>query len=285
MRFDKDKFFGYPVLRPLLEGERSEDMDFIDSVFEATFMIKPSLENRTKLEIGYLMEHSISGFEKLLKNKALAYMLDVRCKKTFYSQKFEVDADGKIDLDLTKLRDVVEVCPFIIAKKKTKISSDKIHPDFGYSKYTVERDAVVAWHPAVAFSVEREQYASVKSIITYKKSAKYEFGDYVVDMDEDYVSVIGQPQFIDNCKTAELANDTQLQILGVFFIPVLSQMLWHMAENPAEVDEKRWSSVLKAKCLQLDIDWENNDNIPENAQKILGYPLRRISQKEFRIND
>jgi hypothetical protein len=284
MEFDKDKAFGYPVLRPMFEGENPNQLDYMRSTFELDITPELDIETPEILNLNYQLDYSVREFESYIINGSLGIYLDCHCKKTYYSEKFKVDKSGLLKIDLLNLRDLVSISPFILAEKDFYLESERIHPDFGFSKFLVKKNSVVAWCPPSTFSVEKELFRSVRSIIDYQAS-DLPFGEYVIDADSDYVIILASEEFIKNCRNAENVRASQILLIGIFFSSVLAELLLLMVEREEEFSDKRWFQIIKGKCDELNLNTENTTDIFKNAQLILKSPLAEVAKSEFLLNE
>lgn len=285
MEFDREKSFGHPVLRPVFADEKINDMDFPRAQFEPVLSLEVSVDNPTQGLLGYEFTVSVPEMVQHIKNENLAVIMEIRCRKTFYSKVIKIDGDtfeeGQTTIDLTQLRDVIEVHPFIIAMEDFEFKSTFIHEDFGYDAFPLSRGSIVAWHPPMPFSIERDQYRSVRSIIDFQPDENVPYGDYVVGVEQQYATVRANPKFIENCKVAESVPQAQVGLLASFYIPVVGELFINLAKEPEKANELRWASILKAKADELGIDWQNEILVMQNAQKILQKPLQAFSKNRF----
>ena len=285
MEFDREKSFGYPVLRPVFEGERINDMDFPRAQFEPVFSLEVSVDNPQEGLLGYEFTVSVPEMITHIKNGDLSVIVEIRCRKTFYSQVLTIDGEsfeeGQTTIDLTQLRDVIEIHPYIISTKAFEFQSNFIHEDFGYKSFSLKSGSIVAWHPPLPFSIERDQYRSIRSIIDFQPDDSVPYGEYILGVEQQYATVRAHPDFIENCKVAESVSQSQLALLASFYIPVISELFINLAKEPDKTNELRWASILKSKADELNIDWQNEMSVMQNAQKILKQPLKAFSQQKF----
>ena len=285
MEFDRDKSFGYPVLRPIFRGESIQEMDFVRSQFEPAFILEVSTDRPDIAVLDYEFDVSVPEIIECLENGQLGLIVDIRCRKTFFSRRVEAELKGQIEINLSRLRDVVKIHPYIIAKEDFAFSSSRIHSDFGYTEFNLERGNIIAWHPPLSFSVEKEQYRSVRSIIDFQPDKNINFGEYWLSSERDYAIVHAHPDFIEKCRVAEQLPKTRLGLLAAFYVPVIAQLLLIMAKNVENVDDHRWSSILRAQAEKGKLDWRDEMNIHKNAQELLKKPLNAFSTRGFMGHD
>ena len=77
MQFDRDKSFGYPVLRPVFADENIRNMDFPRAQFEPVFELEVSVDEPDVATLEYEFSVSVPEIEKGIKNGQLSIMIDV----------------------------------------------------------------------------------------------------------------------------------------------------------------------------------------------------------------
>lgn len=281
MEFDRDKSFGYPVLRPVFADEAIQEMDFQRAQFEPVFSLEVSIENPTIAILEYQFSVSVPEIMQHISLGNLVLAVDVRCKRTFFSKRYLVDLEGELELELSNLRHEIEVHPYIIADKDFEFSSTHIHPDFGYDTFSLKRGNIIAWHPAMPFSVEKDQYKSVRSIIDFQPTPKMAVGKYTLGTENDYVIVFAHPDFINSCRLAEQIASARYGLLSSFYIPLIAELYLHLSKDPDKAEELRWASIIRSKSEELNLDWSDEFRILENAQALLRNPLKDFAENGF----
>ena len=103
MQFDRDKSFGYPVLRPVFEDEKIKNMDFPRAQFEPVFDLKRSVGNPNVAELEYEFTVSVPEMEDDIRSQKLSIKVDIRCGRTFFAKQYD-----DITLKLCQENDEVE---------------------------------------------------------------------------------------------------------------------------------------------------------------------------------
>lgn len=281
MEFDREKSFGHPVLRPVFNDERIENMDFACQTFEVKFALEVSINEPNKGVLKCMPKISLEEIITHIKNGNLKIVIDIRCKKTFYSKAFDINFEKKeIEIDLQNLRDMLEIHPYIIATKDFTFSSESIHNDYGRSSFNLLKGDIIAWHPPAEFCIAKEQYRSISSIIHFQCDPKLNFGEYYLATNHDYVKLRAHKDFIEKCNHAE-RGDAQYGLLASLYVPVIAELFLKMINNQEEVRNYRWAEVLKSKSAEKQISWEEKNDAFKNAQKILKNPLADFSKRGF----
>ena len=283
MEFDAKKSFGYPVLRDLLAGEDPELLDYPKKTFEPSVSFKVDANNPESLLLKYEISLNVAELKEAVGNGTSEFHLRVKCQKTFYCQTFRTsDFEGDIKLEGKQFRDLVEISVLLVAKKDFVLTPKSCHSDFRGVDFSIARGNVLAWGAPTSYSVEREQFRSVRAIFDFNKNDEVPVGEFLLRTDEDYVGVDVHPSMYDSVRIAENDPKRRLLILNSLYVPVLMQLLYILKSAPELADEYRWASVLVAKCNQLEIDIDEEHKLPSNAQKLLHMPLDIISRTGFR---
>jgi hypothetical protein len=264
----------------MFSDDLPDQLDYVRSSFELLISLELDVNNPHQLLLLYDLDFSVPEFQEHIESNRVGLYLDVRCKKTFYSEKFEVQQSGTLEIDMEVLRDAVSVYPFMLAKQDFLMRSDRIHEDFEASQFFAEKNSVLAWCPPTTFSVEKELFRSVRSIIDYLP-AEVPFGDYIVDCDNEYVTIFASSKFIEKCRKAERNSAAKMPLIGCFFVSVVAEILMTMADRAQELEERRWFQVMQAKCEELNLDYEDKTCVFKNTQTLLKSPLSTIAEKEF----
>ena len=150
-----------------------------------------------------------------------------------------------------------------------EFTSDGIHSDFVSNSFSLSKGGIIAWHPPMPFSIEKEQYRSVRSIIDFQKNEKIKFGEYTLGTENDYAVVYAHPEFIKQCRKAEEIKNARLGLLSSFYIPIVSELLLTLAKETEQVETLRWASTIRAKAEELNLEWHDEFKCIQNAQKLL----------------
>lgn len=284
MKFDTEKFFGYPVLILVDDEDNTvENKDFGDEKSTAKLELKWCVEKPNTPILEYEFKLSVKEIVKQIKVGNLKTVIDIRCKKTFYSELFCVDLkkqqSGKLEIDLHNLRDIVEIHAYIIAVTDFEFSSESIDEEYGYKKFKLPKGNIIAWKRPKRYFIEKDQYRSIRSIIDFQADSEKNPGEYEVNAEHDYVIVYAHSDFIEKCRHAE-KSDAKYGILASLYVPIVAELFLKMIKGD-EVGELKWAKILQSKATEKELNWEKEENIFNNAQKILNNPLQIFSEKGF----
>ena len=162
-----------------------------------------------------------------------------------FSKRYLVDLEGELELELSNLRHEIEVHPYIIADKIFSFLLLIFILILGMILFSLKRGNIIAWHPAMPFSVEKDQYKSVRSIIDFQPNPKMAMGKYTLGTENDYVIVFAHPDFINSCRLAEQMASARYGLLSSFYIPLIAELFLHLSKDPDKAEELRWASIIQ----------------------------------------
>lgn len=150
MRFDHQKAFPYPVLRPDID-------DYLQSEFQVTVDIEGTKDNKrlsAKVQVAISSEQIK---QQIIKGNA-AVTVVFSCRETYYRESVTTD---KFELtksfDSGALRGEVVVYPFVVALKSIKnYSAPDINAEFGKGSFSFEEGEVLAAEEPKVFYIDRD---------------------------------------------------------------------------------------------------------------------------------
>ena len=281
MEFDKDKSFGYPVLRPVFPGEDPNLMDYVRASFEPSVAARIDLKKPKELIVEYEIDFSVPELKRLVEEKTAGLFIDVHCKKTFWSKLFPVEFSGELTIDLEHLRDEIAIHTFLLSKAVVSLNSSKLNPDYAGLDLRVGPNKVLAWCQPTVYTVEKEQFRTVRTIIDYKPTSLVAYGEFTLDTDSDYVSLQVNEEFYAACKIAEASSDKLPALMSGLFTQVVSELIRQIIGDPSGTEEKRWASVLKQKCESKGLTLNEYTFVPQVVEQIMGRPLAKLAKTQF----
>jgi len=279
MKYDPNKSFGYPVLRPLEPGQSAELADYIRASFQPSFSFRLNENEPNTFLVSYEFGLSLAPLRALIDEGVASFYLRTECRATFYSDTRKVPCEGEFTVDGDKLRDWVELYGYVIADADLTVSSDQINEEFGYNTFDAESGSVLACAPPTTYSVEKDFYRNIRSIFEYAESDEMKIGETVVELDKDYVYIYAHPKQIELLRNAEATIENRLILLNSVIFPAVIQMANKLKEDPEESLEHKWANIFTAKCAAKNIDWEGDPMLV--AQRVLERPLEPLSKSHF----
>lgn len=271
MKFDKNKAFPYPVLRPYSD-------DFVDKEFQATsdFTIEG---NTVTVEVNYVL--SSKDIKKLITEKAAVYVSVIACRDTYFSVSMpSSETHIKRDFENNLLRGEVEIRSYIHIINDVDFLSSEVHPEFGSEpiKYTV--GDIIAQDETQSFYFERDLFKPISSVFDLVKRDTLIGGAWELKFDQDHVHIEVSPSMkesIDNARN----NPTNKVILtnSILFAAVM-QSIEKLKSSEENYEDYKWAQIITNTALNNSIDLKKDSY--EIAEKLMKHPLSMLDAYVFR---
>ncbi|MGR4001491.1 MAG: hypothetical protein OD811_06890 [Alphaproteobacteria bacterium] len=274
MRYDPRKCFGYPVLRSIPHDFHAGGGDYRGVIFQvdinASIVIK---EDPVKFFIEYRINFSLEAFRNKIATGEIGCFLRVECPDTYWAITEEVPDSGTLSIRADDLRGKVHVSGFILAKKKSEIISDRINPEFGSDRFTVESGQVLALSEPITYYIDKDNIRSIRSMFEFRASDDLRTGEFHVDLYDDYILIRSNKEQEQKLKNAIKGKNGQSIFDNSIVLIAVTSALTKLQDKEARKDFEnyKWAQVLQNKCPKL----KDADPLAE-AQRILGLPLGRL---------
>jgi hypothetical protein len=264
MKFDKNKTFPYPVLRPYCD-------DYIDAEFQTTVDFEVAKDSLSA-DISYNLssdeiQHQISvGNAK--------FVSIVSCRDTYFREVLESD-ETKIlaKFDLGSLRGEVRVDSYIVAVKLIpQFCSADINQEFGRDSFSYSPGDVLAQDETQLFYMDRDLFKPVTSVFELVKNDSLSGGEWKVGLEEEHVQIEVSPQMKESMDYARNDKTNQIILLNSIYIMAVMQTLQKLKEGEGDYDDKRWARVIKEQLHNFGWDLAAHDPYIL-AQRLMKYPL------------
>lgn len=269
----KDYLTPYPILYKY-------NNDYKSSVFDVDIMAEMDFRTvKIQTEFKLTNEEILT----LIAEEKACYLLHVECPSTSYRVVYE-SFKPRIDVALThdNIRDVVEVCSFIVLKEDIQnYKNENFNRD--YEGYTFNLDAGlrIAVGDAKKFMIktETDDLENLPSIIRVSKNEEGS-GDLmsVETWASDVIHVRLSPQYFDlYCSMGK--SQYKNSIISMIFLPAILTVLNKMKYEEEEHADKKWYQVIASLLEENNIHIEELDTPSQPtltvAQKILSFPVGR----------
>lgn len=286
MRFDVATSFGYPVFRTLTPDQNPEELDYPDKTFQPPLTIKRSVKNPDVISV------ALKDIDKVLTVKELQDLvgrgfaelqLSVECPKTFYSALFKFEQGAEIELNANVLSGMVDYMVFLTVKKSFSFSPVEVHEDFKGIEFKMEPGQVLAVSQPVTRIVDKDQYKTVKAIFELAPDPAVKEGEFRLITTEDYVIIQLHPKTYESVNVGQANLKRRLVLVTSFFVPILIQLLYILKDSPDARYDHRWGQVIMQKLGDMGLDVEDENEIPNHAQRLWSMPFLELSDKEFGV--
>ena len=286
MKYDPKKLFGYPVLRDALRGEDRSKMDYPKAEFQPDLKLTVDPQKATNALIDYEYGISVPELVEIQNQVSAEFRLTVSCNKTFWTESYVLDSEyGTVELDGAQLKDQIELNLVLITTDEVELASKLFHPDYEGQTFKLPKHSILAWHNPVTYSVAQERFRSLRTLIDFKTAQDVKPGDMRINTSEEYVAVTVHPNMYKAITLATQSSDlSKTVVLASVYHSVVSFMLTEMQAMVADeedLDSRRWSMIVREKCLEQNLDWHDPASVASNAQRLLGTCFKRMVEMSF----
>lgn len=276
MKFDRNKVFPYPVLRPYSD-------DYTNVEFQATVEFILSSDS-VEVEI----THALSSEDLKLQISAgnAKYLSVVSCRETYFRAVLSSSESAiKSSFASGSLRGEVRVDPYIIATKKIEdFKSQDINPEFGERSFSFDIGEVLAQEETQVFYVDRDLFKPVTSVFELVKNEALSGGEWKVGLDEDHVQIEVSTLMKDSIDNARNVKSNQVVLLNSIYFSAVVQALQRMRDAGADYQSKTWSIVIARQLHNF--GWDLTTTEPYIlAQRLMKSPLLMLNTYVFNGGD
>ena len=273
MKFDKNKAFPYPVLRPYSD-------DYNDVEFQATveFLVT---KDKIIATVGFAVSSEEIGEE--IDKDAAEYVALISCRDTYFQSVLRAK-ERKIvaEFEIGSLRGEVKVNPYIVAIKDIpNFQSPDINSEFGDGPFKFVEGDVLAQDDAQVFYFDRDMFKPVTSVFDLVKKDEQSDGIWTVSFDEEHIQIEVSPNM--KASIDEARNDTKKKVVllnSIYFAAVM-QAIQKLQQSKETYEDKKWAQVIlkQAHNKSCDIDIHDAYLI---AERLMQEPLRRLNEYVFK---
>lgn len=287
----KRKSYPYPVLV-------KDSDDYIGSKF---IVHADKQLNGYNLLLNFSIELENEKLLELIKSGYATVVFHIENSLTGFRKWYETDnTKHRIEISINKLKETVEICSFIVAKKDiSNYSNTSFNPDYGENaSFDIEKGCVLAVGNQFELQIpkikdELKDRPSFISII-----GKDDIDCLRVDVDHTEKLVIQVPKESFN-KYRLIMNKPEIRnvLISIIIVPGLVSALDYLKDKVKEGNDefdteltcKGWVQALdktfKNKPFEKDLKKELSDmNTFEWAQKLINEPIKNCMKELYEIN-
>jgi hypothetical protein len=280
MRFDRQKAFPYPVLRP------SSD-DYKDCEFQVTpeFIIE-----QDATEIGVKITYALSSEEIMdeIKKANAEYVSIVSCRDTYFRTILatsEQTQEARFDIGL--LRGEVRVEPYVVVRKEIQsfIAQD-INPEFGAGPFRFSAGDILAQDDAQIFYVDRDLFKSVTSVFDLVKSESLSGFEWTIGYSSDHVQIAVGPNVKEKIDNARNDPKNKAVLFNSILFAAVMQAIQKLKDTveSGDYDDYKWAQIIKRQLHNKGYDMMAHDAYLL-AERLLQYPLALLDEYFFKGDD
>lgn len=265
MKFDPQKAFPYPVLRP-------HNDDYLESDIQTTAEFEVDHDTQ-KVKFEASLAISSEAIQELIEENKAYYSVNISCRSTFFRKSLKTfDNYVECEFNYGDFRDEVEVTCYVIAAEPVHgFIPEDLNPEFGGNAFDLEKGDVLALDEPQISYFDRDSFKPLASIFSLVKNNNRTDNEWRVDLDNDDVVISVSPntkQMIDMARN----NKAHLAVLmNSLYFSALVQAISELQLDGAEYQTKKWATVLTRKI-------HNMENIDLDKS-----PAYVIAQELFRL--
>lgn len=275
MKFDRNKAFPYPVLRPYSD-------DFIEKDFQAVISVDTS---ESSIEISVVYSLSSKSIQQLIDEHLASFVTVVSCRDTYFSTTIEsFESCAQKSLPHSLFRGEVLINKYIQVLADFEFESDEVHADFGDGPFKYTKSDIIAQDEPEKFYFGREFFKPLTSVFTLVKNESLSYGEWRLDADNDHVGIEVSPKMKEKFDIARSTRGNQVILLNSLYYAAVTQSIEYLkGEDGNRYEELRWAQVVKKKMADCNISLA--ESATQIASAVLKLPLRMLSDVVFAEGD
>lgn len=264
MKFDKNKAFPYPVLRPYCD-------DYIDVEFQTTVEFEISKDN-----IVARITYAISSEELVdqVENGKAMYVSIVSCRDTYFrSVLTSKEPKFENSFDVGCMRGEVRVDTYIVAIQEiAEFKTKEINPEFGQGAFSFSPGDVLAQDETQVFYIDRDLFKPTSSIVDLVQNESLSNGEWRVSLEENHIQIEVNPQMKESIDNARNDKAKQVVLLNSLYVSAVTHALQMLKQGADAYENQRWADVLIRKLHNFGWDLKEHDAYIL-AQRLMKHPL------------
>jgi len=267
MKFDRQKAFPYPVLRP--ESDDYKNVDF-------QTIVEPIVgKEKLTVKITYTIS-SDEIVEEINKGNA-EYVSIISCRDTYFRAFLPSTAPrSENDFDINKLRGEVKVDPYVVVIKEIpSFSSPDINPEFGTGPFNLSIGDVLAQDEPQVFYIDRDVFKPVTSVFELVKKDNLNDGEWTIGFEEDHIQIEVSPNMKKKIDDARNDRDKKVILLNSIYFAAVMQTIQKLKTSPGDFEDRKWAEVIKRQVHNKGCDLEHQDAYLI-TQRLMLYPLLQL---------
>lgn len=273
MKFDRQKAFPYPVLRP-------ESDDYKDVDFQAT--VEPVVRD-SSIQIEITFAISSEDIVNQINKGNAEYVSIVSCRDTYFRKVLSsTDQKQEADINIGALRGEVRVDPYIVVRRKIKdYLSAGINPEFGKGPFQFSVGDVLAQDEPQVFYIDRDLFKPVTSVFDLVKRDGLSDGEWTISFDEPHVQIEVSPKMKQTLDDARNSKENKVILLNSLYFSAVMQAVQKLKDSLADFQDRKWAEVITRQAHNKGCDLESHDAYII-AERLMQYPLSWLDEFIFK---
>ena len=273
MKLSTDMLFAHPVLS-------SASTDYRDALFDADFIISIEHDN---LDVAATITLKCADLNALLESGGAGCGFFLIGAQTYDNRLVEMrPGSAQHRFKASDFFGTIRIKPVVWSKKLcANWRSAFLNPEYG-GIATFPAAAILAVGDEQTFSVDRERLKPFESIFSLVALEGIQQGQIAVDTDRDKITVNVTPETKASIEGIRNNPTGRNFLLNAVYFPAVMQVLNDVANDRGRCESRSWFRIFAAKCAAAGVDLQNPDYL-RDAQRLLGYPFRKIEAEKERL--
>ena len=278
MRFDHQKAFPYPVLRPDID-------DYLQSEFQVTVDIEGTKDNkRLNAKIQVALSSERIKREIARGNAAIAIVFS--CRETYFGETITTDKfELRKTFDAGALRGEVIIYPFVVALKSIRnFSAPDINSEFRKESFEFEVGELLAAEEPKVIYIDRELFRPISSILQIVRSDSLSGFEWKVSLEQNKLQILLSAEAKQAVDQARNGRRNRAVLINSIYFAAVMEAIQKLKDEEGVYNHLRWAQVITQQCHNSAIDIVSHDSYII-AQRLLNSPLGLLNQYVFQEDE
>lgn len=275
MKFDPQKAFPYPVLRPYSDDYKGAEFQVV---------VEYSSEAESKY-IDFEITYTISSpeiFGEIKKGNAVFVSL-ISCRDTYFRFVLE-SSTNKVNksFDKNNLRGEVKILSYVVAKNDIEsFQSPDINTEFGPGPFKFDIGDVLAQDETYMFYIERDLFKPVTSVFDLVKRDTLIGSEWNLEFEQDHIRIVVSPEMKEKIDNARNSTPNRAILLNSIYFAAVQEAVSILKQDDSSFEDFKWAKVLRRQAHNKNIDFQGHLSYLV-AQKLMQFPLSLLDTYIFK---
>jgi hypothetical protein len=271
MKFDKNKAFPYPVLRP-----------YSDDYKEVEFKVGKEKINAT---ISYAI--SSEEIEEQITLGNAEFIAVISCRDTYFQAKLNSSDNNRQlegEFDIGKLRGEVKVDPYVVVTKDIRyFTSPDINSEFGTDPFSFSVGDILAQDETQVFYIDRDLFKPITSVFELVKRDEQDDGIWSVDFNGDHVQIEVSHKLKESIDNARNSKENRVILLNSIYFGAVMQAIQKLKDPDDKTfyENKKWAKVIFGQAHNKGVDIDSHDAYMI-AERLMQQPVKLLDTYVFK---
>jgi len=272
MKFDPNKAFPYPVLRPY-----SDDYPQVD--FQTTVDLTVGTDNiAAQIECAISAEAIVDQIEE----GNAEYVWVVSCRDTYFRTVIKT-AQSQVAAEFPpgSLRGEVQIDPYVVVTRPIPdYTSSDLNPEFGKDPFAFSPGDILAQDEPQVFFIDRDLFRPLTSVFELVKRDGLSDGEWLIDFEQDHVQIQLSASMKEAIDDARNSPANRLILLNSLYFSAVTEAVQKLLQDEGEYDTYRWAQIIRQQAVNNGLDLSAHDAYV-SANRLMKYPLNVLNVRVF----